>query len=83
MRDLSEGPIRWGIAGTGAIATQFAQALTLVGGAELAAVASRDPAHAAAFASQFSVQSHGSYETMAERDGVDAVYVLLKCRMNG
>src|SRR5262245_20523103 len=75
MRDLSEAPIRWAIAGTGAIATQFAQALAIVEGAELAAVASRDPERAAAFGDQFSVPEHSSYEAIAESDGVDVVYV--------
>ena len=68
--------IRWGIAGPGNIARRFAQAVKNVEGAELAAVASRDPARAENFGAEFGI-SHifHSYEAMAASDAVDAVYI--------
>jgi len=68
--------IRWGILGTGAVASEFAIALRRLPDAELAAVGSRDPARAAAFAGARGVaRAHGSYEDLVADAGVDVVYV--------
>jgi predicted dehydrogenase len=67
---------KWGIAGTGRIARDFALGLTQVDGARLAAVASRDLERADAFAHEHSViRAHGSYEALAADPDVDIVYV--------
>ena len=69
-------PTVWGIIGTGKIADKFARALTMVDGASLGAVASRDADRAAVFA-----REHGAaktflrYEQLAEDPGIDAVYI--------
>ena len=68
--------VRWGILGTGKIARQFATALQQTPGAVLAGVASRDAPTAAAFASEFGVAaSFGSYQGLADADGIDLIYI--------
>jgi predicted dehydrogenase len=68
--------VRWGVLATGGIAAQFAGDLPLVEGAELAAVGSRSPESARAFADRFGfARAHGSYEALAADDEVDVVYV--------
>jgi predicted dehydrogenase len=67
---------RWGILGTGAIASKMAQALHKVEGAELAAVGSRSRQGADAFGEKFHVpRRHASYEALAADPAVDVVYV--------
>jgi predicted dehydrogenase len=67
---------RWGILGTGAIASKMAQALHKVDGAELAAVGSRSRQGADALGDKFSVaRRHASYEDLAADPAVDVVYV--------
>ncbi|MBV6650903.1 MAG: gfo/Idh/MocA family oxidoreductase, partial [Hoeflea sp.] len=57
--------IRWGIAGTGTIATQFASDIGFARGAILSAVCSRDLAKARQFAVRHSgVASFGSLQSM-------------------
>ncbi len=74
--DTTHKAVRWGILGTGKIARQFAEALRQTPGAVLAAVASRDGATAAAFAAEFEIAaSFGSYQALADFDGVDLVYI--------
>ena len=71
------GPIRWAVAATGAIADRFAREFGAVAdpGAELAAVGSRAPGTAQAFAARHGIgQAYGSYEALAAAD-IDAVYV--------
>lgn len=69
-------PTRWGIAGTGAIATEMADALRGLEGAELVAVASRSAKRADHFGARFDVANrHRSYEAMAGDNDVDVVYV--------
>ncbi|WP_412737718.1 Gfo/Idh/MocA family protein [Krasilnikovia sp. MM14-A1259] len=69
-------PVRWGILGTGAIAATFASDLALVAGAELAAVGSRRPETATAFARRHGfARAHGSWAELAADDEVDVVYV--------
>ncbi|HUT60819.1 MAG TPA: Gfo/Idh/MocA family oxidoreductase [Phycisphaerae bacterium] len=68
--------VRWGILGTGAIASKMAQALHQVEGAEPAAVGSRSQASADAFGDKFGVpRRHASYEALAADPDVDVVYI--------
>jgi predicted dehydrogenase len=68
--------VRWGILGTGKIARAFANALKDTPGAVLAAVASRDPATAQAFASEFGAgAAYGSYQQLADAQDVDLIYI--------
>jgi len=68
--------IRWGILGCGSIARKFAEGLSAVGDAELAAVGSRTQAKAQAFADEFgAARAHGNYEALAADGEIDAVYV--------
>ncbi|MCY0096267.1 Gfo/Idh/MocA family protein [Hoeflea ulvae] len=68
--------IRWGIAGTGAIAQQFAGDIGLAASVCLTAVCARDPAKAKAFASRHTgVADFGSLAAMIEAQAVDAVYI--------
>lgn len=76
MRDLTERPIRWGIAGTGVIASEFAEGLALVDDCELVGVASRSGGTAEGFGNRFGIpKRYGSYESLADSDDVDVVYV--------
>lgn len=68
--------VRWGIAGTGTIARQFAGDLQHVRNAVLGAVCSRDEARAQDFASRHpDVAAFGSLTGMIDSRAVDAVYV--------
>lgn len=68
--------VRWGILGTGVVARAFAEDLSLVPGAVLSAVASRQAERAHAFADQFRVRrAHDTVEALAGDDDVDIVYV--------
>jgi len=68
--------IRWGILGCGNIARKFAEGLSAVGDAELAAVGSRTQAKAQAFADKFgAARAHDSYEALVADGEVDVVYV--------
>jgi predicted dehydrogenase len=69
-------PIRWGIIGTGNIASQFATGLSVLDDAELVAVGSRSEETANRFGDEFNVPDrHASYEALAENSNVDIVYV--------
>jgi predicted dehydrogenase len=73
---MTEQKVRWGILGPGAIAGTFAADLSLVPGAELAAVGSRAEPAAVAFAERFGfARAHGSYADLAADPGVDVVYI--------
>jgi predicted dehydrogenase len=68
--------IRWGILGTGKIATAFATALQDTPDAKLVAVASRSVDSANKFGAQFGVtRCHGSYQGLADDDQVDVIYI--------
>jgi predicted dehydrogenase len=68
--------IRWGIAGTGGIATRFAEDLRLLPDAEVVAVGSRSQAAADTFADVFGIpHRHVGYEALAADPEVDAIYV--------
>ncbi len=75
---LGDRPIRWGIAGTGSIASQMAEALATIPDAELVAVGSRSIERARAFADRFGVDpahAHGSDADLFADGAVDIVYV--------
>ena len=68
--------IRWGILGTGRIASDFAEALHVTPGAELVAVASRTLDKAQEFGDKYHVDAcYGTYQELADADGVDAIYI--------
>jgi predicted dehydrogenase len=68
--------VKWGIIGPGKIANKFAMALTLVEGASLGAVASRDAGRAREFAAVHgATRWYESYEQLAADPALDAVYV--------
>jgi predicted dehydrogenase len=70
--------LAWGIAGLGRIARTFASQLPQSRTGRLAAVASRDPAHAAAFGASFGLGSdacHGSHDALLDDPRVEAVYI--------
>jgi predicted dehydrogenase len=68
--------IRWGILGTGNIATRFAEGLMALPDAELVAVGSRSPSSADSFGYEFDVpHRHASYAALADDPDVDVVYV--------
>ena len=72
-------PVRWGILGTGSIASDFGRVLTSMrGDAEVVAVGSRSGDRAAAFAAELGLVgacAHGSYEALVADPAVDVVYV--------
>jgi predicted dehydrogenase len=68
--------IRWGILGTGSIATRFAEGLMALPDAQLVAVGSRSQASANDFGYEFDVpHRHASYAALAGDPDVDVVYV--------
>ena len=73
------GPVRWGILGASKFARQqMAPAIHAAEGAELAALATSDPAKAAPFQAFCpSLTVHESYEALLADDGIEAVYIPL------
>ncbi len=68
--------IRWGVIGPGAIATGFAEAMQLVDGGAITAVASRAAERAEAFGDRFAIPTrYGDYDSLAADPDVDVVYV--------
>lgn len=68
--------VRWGIMGTGWIASQFAKDLEHAGNAEKAAVGSRTAGSAEKFAAEYGfARAYGSYEEMLQDPEVDIIYV--------
>ncbi len=68
--------IRWGVVGTGGIASAFVEDLRLLPDAEVVAVGSRQAASADAFAGEHGVpKAHPSYAELVADDDVDVVYV--------
>ena len=68
--------IRWGIIGTGRIASEFATGLKNVTDAELVAVGSRTKESAQEFAQTFNIPNiHKGYENVANDADVDVVYI--------
>jgi predicted dehydrogenase len=80
---MSTKSLRWGILGTGNIATQFAAGVNASKRCKLSAVGSRSAESANAFAAAFDVPAAvGSYAEMIARTDVDAVYVSLPNSMH-
>jgi predicted dehydrogenase len=68
--------IRWGVAGPGEIASGFADAMRMVDGGEIVAVASRAIERADAFGDAFGIPTrYADYAALAADPNVDAVYV--------
>jgi predicted dehydrogenase len=68
--------IRWGILGTGNIATSFATGVATMPDAELAAVGSRNMATADAYGDRFEIERrYASYEELAHDPNIDVVYI--------
>lgn len=73
---MARQPVRWGILATGTIAHKFAEGLSAVPEATLAAVGSRSRERADAFAAWYgAARAHGSYAALAQDPEVDVVYV--------
>jgi predicted dehydrogenase len=71
-------PLRWGILGTGNIASQFCAGLETARRARVVAVASRSIESARAFAEKYQITSaYGSYADLLTDRGVEVVYVSL------
>jgi len=69
-------PIRWGIVGTGSVACQFAEGLSIVPDAELYAVSSRTQDKADQFASNFNIpKAYESYKEFLKDSLIDIVYI--------
>ncbi|MDD4967865.1 MAG: Gfo/Idh/MocA family oxidoreductase [Paludibacter sp.] len=68
--------IKWGILGTGRIATVFATALQVVEDSELYAVGSRNMTKAQQFAGEYAVpKAYGSYEELVQDPDIDVIYI--------
>jgi xylose dehydrogenase (NAD/NADP) len=75
---MTSQPIRWGLLSTARILRRFIPALRKAPHSELRAVASRDPARAAACAEQYQIpRSYTSYEALLADPEIDAVYLAL------
>ncbi len=69
-------PIRWGIIGTGGIASRLAETLTAMPEAPLVAVGSRSQDSAERFGRAFDIpHRHDSYQALVANPEVDVVYV--------
>jgi len=75
---MAEDRLRWGLLGTARINRRLVPALRASAGNRLVAVASRDRARAAEYATQWGIErAHGSYEALVADPEVDVVYVPL------
>lgn len=73
---MNDGPLRWGILGTGGIAHTFATDLRLTDSGVVAAVGSRSQEGADRFADEFGIEArHPSYESLVADPTVDVIYV--------
>ncbi|WP_043760789.1 Gfo/Idh/MocA family protein [Aeromonas taiwanensis] len=77
MQEEGRAPLRWGIAGAGAIARRFCRDVNLhARSAEVVAIAARDQQRADEFAHELGLPlAYGSYQALAESHEVEAVYV--------
>jgi predicted dehydrogenase len=72
----ADQPIRWGIIGTGGIASAFTGDLALLSDAHAVAVGSRSQSSADAFGDRFGIaRRYPSYEALADDPDIDAIYV--------
>jgi predicted dehydrogenase len=73
---MAGSPLRWGILGTGGIATVFVSDLELTDSGVVGAVGSRSQGSADRFADEFGIERrHSSYESLVADPAVDVVYV--------
>lgn len=73
---MGDKMIKWGILGTGIIASAFAKDLAFAKNTEKFAVGSRTKESAAKFAEEHGVsRAYGSYEELVQDPDVDAIYV--------
>jgi predicted dehydrogenase len=73
---MNDGPLRWGILGTGGIAHEFATDLGLTDSGVVGAVGSRSQEGADRFGDEFGVEArHPSYESLVADPAVDVIYV--------
>jgi predicted dehydrogenase len=76
MTGSASSPVRWGILGTGTIASKFAADLPLVPDAAAHAVGSRTRDGANLFGDRFAIRvRHADYRSLIDDPDVDAVYV--------
>lgn len=74
--ESSQRPMRWGVVGTGSIASQVSPMIALAGGAEVTAVSSRRMETARAFADDHDIpETFDDWAAMCASDEVDAIYV--------
>ena len=74
---MSPAPLRIGVLGAARITPMalLTPAKAMGGDVEIAAIAARDPARAAAFAKKHRIaRSHGGYEALLADEGIDAIY---------
>src|SRR5512137_1116848 len=75
---MTDRLLRWGLLGTARINRMLIPPLRVSAGNRLLAVASRDAARAAAYASEWGIErAHGSYEALLADPEIDAVYIPL------
>jgi predicted dehydrogenase len=68
--------IRWGVLGTGAIASDFSEDLLLLDDAKAVAVGSRNQSSAESFADRYGIANrHGSYDGLVADPEVDVIYI--------
>ena len=73
---MVDSPVRWGILGTGRIASTFVTDLRLTDSGVAVAVGSRSQGSADRFADEFGIASrHASYESLVADADVDVIYV--------
>ncbi|MEM9976922.1 MAG: Gfo/Idh/MocA family oxidoreductase [Cyanobacteria bacterium P01_D01_bin.2] len=69
-------PIRWGVLGTGTVASQFIAGLKAVPDAQLWAIGSRSLDKAKSFAQMFQApKAYGNYEQLVQDPDIDVVYI--------
>jgi predicted dehydrogenase len=73
---VADSPVRWGILGTGGIASLFVSDLQLTDSGVAVAVGSRSQESADRFAGTFGIANrHASYDSLAADPDVDVIYV--------
>jgi predicted dehydrogenase len=73
---MTTEPLRWGLIGSGQIASAFADDLTLTDSGRVVAIGSRSQESADRFAEKFDIPNrHASYEALVADPAVEVVYV--------